>query len=90
VSLRTRGRTGLDGRRVGRAKQGFITKLFPEVVAIAQSIECLPGTHKTLGRPVIAALKRQRQEDLEIKAILKLKQFEARLECSKSSLKGGR
>lgn len=50
----------------------------------------MPGTsYKTLGvRPEIPALKRQRQEDLEIKAILNLKQFKASLECPRSSFKG--
>lgn len=50
----------------------------------------MPGTYKTLGvRPEIPALKRQRQEDLKIKAILNLKQFKASLECPRFSLKKG-
>lgn len=89
VSSRSGSRKALDGRRVGRRTWGFITKLLLETVAIAQPLECLPGTHKTLGfRPIITALKRQRQEGLEINAILK--QFEASLGYLNSSFKGGR
>lgn len=82
--MRSGRRKELDGRKVNRRKPGSIMKLFPELVAIAQSLECWPGMHKTLGvRPEIPALKIQRQRlDLEIKTIFK--QFKASLECPRS------
>lgn len=70
-------------------KTGFHNKT-PVLVSIARWLDCLPGTYKTLGvRPEIPALKRQRQEDLKIKAILNLKQFKASLECPRFSFKRG-
>lgn len=71
---------------MSRRKLYSITKLFPELVAIAR----WPGTYKALGvRPEIPALKRQRQGDLKMKAILNLKQFKASLEYLRSSFKRG-
>lgn len=77
-------------RKVSRRKLDYIRKLFPELVSIARWLDCLPGTYNTLGvRPEIPALKRQKQEDLKIKAILNLKQFKVSLECPRFSFKRG-